>query len=66
MCRRPSCGSSSTPKLVLVDIALLPEHRNAGIGTRLIRRLMDEAALAGKPVRPHVTPCGATSGWASR
>jgi ribosomal protein S18 acetylase RimI-like enzyme len=40
----------------LVDIALLPEHRNAGIGTRLIRCLMDEAALAGKPVRLHVTP----------
>lgn len=40
----------------LIDIALLPEHRNVGIGTHLIRCLMDEAALAGKPVRLHVTP----------
>ena len=34
----------------LVDISLLPEHRNGGIGTRLIRRLLDKAFDAGKPV----------------
>lgn len=36
---------------VLADIALLPQYRNAGIGTGLIRRLQAEAAQAGKPVR---------------
>jgi ribosomal protein S18 acetylase RimI-like enzyme len=35
----------------LVDIALLGEHRNTGIGSALIRRLQAEAAAAGKPVR---------------
>lgn len=34
----------------LVDISLLPEHQNGGIGTRLLRRLVDEAFDAGKPV----------------
>lgn len=38
----------------LVDVALLPEHRGAGIGTRLLRRLFAEAEAAGKPVRIHV------------
>jgi ribosomal protein S18 acetylase RimI-like enzyme len=40
----------------LIDIALLPEHRNAGVGTRLVRDLLDEAALAHTPVRLHVVP----------
>jgi GNAT superfamily N-acetyltransferase len=31
----------------LVDITLLPEHRGRGIGSGLIRDLMDEAAAAG-------------------
>src|ERR1035438_7282330 len=35
----------------LVDIALLPEYRNAGVGTALTRRLLVEASSAGKPVR---------------
>jgi len=35
----------------LVDIALLPEYRNAGIGTGLIQDLLKEAAIVGKPVR---------------
>lgn len=34
-----------------VDIALLPEHRSAGIGRILIQELLDEAAQAGKPFR---------------
>ena len=38
----------------LVDISLLPEHRNAGIGTALIRDLQAEAAQAGRPVMLHV------------
>ncbi len=38
----------------LVDIALLPEYRNAGIGARLLGQLLDEATDAGKPVVLHV------------
>jgi ribosomal protein S18 acetylase RimI-like enzyme len=35
----------------LVDIAILPEAQNAGIGTSLIRELQREAEAAQKPVR---------------
>ena len=38
----------------LIDIALLPEYRNAGIGSGLIKELLAEAQQAGKPVRIHV------------
>lgn len=34
-----------------VDIALLPEYRNGGIGKMLVQELLDEAARAGKPFR---------------
>ena len=34
-----------------VDIALLRDYRNGGIGTMLIQKLLDEAASAGKPFR---------------
>jgi len=37
-----------------VDLALLPPHRNAGIGTAILRDLLAEAAVAQKPVRIHV------------
>jgi len=38
----------------IVDIALLPEHRNTGIGSALLDNLLTEAAAASKPVRIHV------------
>jgi ribosomal protein S18 acetylase RimI-like enzyme len=38
----------------LVDVALLPQHRNEGIGSFLVEELLDEAARADKPVRIHV------------
>ena len=38
----------------IVDIALLPEYRNAKIGSALLHELMTEAAAAGKPVSIHV------------
>lgn len=41
-------------ELCLADIALLPDHRGAGLGARLISDLLAEAALAGKPVSLHV------------
>ncbi|MGH6635060.1 MAG: GNAT family N-acetyltransferase [Gammaproteobacteria bacterium] len=38
----------------IVDLALLSTHRNVGIGTRILRDMLAEATLAGKPVRIHV------------
>jgi GNAT superfamily N-acetyltransferase len=38
----------------VVDLGLLPEHRNQGIGGALLKAVLDEAAEAGKPVRLHV------------
>ena len=38
----------------IIDIALLPENRNSGIGSALLRNILNEAAEAGKPVRIHV------------
>jgi ribosomal protein S18 acetylase RimI-like enzyme len=38
----------------LIDIALLPEFRGRGIGTALLRELMDEAAAAGKVINIYV------------
>lgn len=41
-------------EILLRDIALLTEYRNAGIGSRLLQDLMTEAASAGKPINLHV------------
>lgn len=38
----------------IVDIALLPEYRNSGIGTTLLKGILQEAAQAGKRVSIHV------------
>ena len=38
----------------IIDIALLPEHRRAGIGTSLLRALQDEAHATGKTLSIHV------------
>lgn len=44
----------TTNGLHLVDIAVLPEYRGAGIGTGVLRTLQAQAALAGQPLRLHV------------
>jgi ribosomal protein S18 acetylase RimI-like enzyme len=41
-------------EIALVDIALLPQYRNAGLGTLLVKALMDEAASQQKTIRLHV------------
>lgn len=38
----------------VVDIALLPEYRNTGIGSRLMAAVLAEGDAAGKPVSIHV------------
>jgi len=38
----------------IIDIALLPEQRGAGIGTNLLRGLLAEGDRLGKPVSLHV------------
>jgi ribosomal protein S18 acetylase RimI-like enzyme len=38
----------------VVDIALLPEYRRAGVGSVLMGQLLAEADAGGKPVRIHV------------
>jgi ribosomal protein S18 acetylase RimI-like enzyme len=43
-----------TDELRIVDIALLPEFCNRGIGSALLRRLQAEARAARKPLRIHV------------
>ena len=40
--------------VLIVDIALLPEYRSAGIGTNLIRGLQTEAAESARTLRLHV------------
>lgn len=41
----------SREELRVVDIALLPEHRNQGIGAALMQRIFGEATATSKPVR---------------
>jgi ribosomal protein S18 acetylase RimI-like enzyme len=40
--------------ILIVDIALLPEHRGRGAGSLLLREVLSEAADAGKRVNIHV------------
>jgi ribosomal protein S18 acetylase RimI-like enzyme len=40
----------SNDSMLIVDIALLPEYRNAGIGTTIIQQLMTEAASTNLPI----------------
>lgn len=38
----------------VIDIALMPEHRGVGLGTKLLGELQEEAKAAGKPLTIHV------------
>ena len=44
----------SEKEIRILDIALLPGYRNKGIGTRLIKGLLDEATRTQRPVRVYV------------
>jgi GNAT superfamily N-acetyltransferase len=44
----------SGPEILLMDVALLPAYRRAGIGTCLLRALQDYAVQISHPIRLHV------------
>jgi len=46
---------------LIVDLALLPEHRRQGIGTQVVRELLADADRRGLPVRAHVERTNAPS-----
>lgn len=46
----------SPGEIRLMDIALVPERRNRGIGTRLLNEICDEAQATGSRVTLHVEP----------
>jgi ribosomal protein S18 acetylase RimI-like enzyme len=50
----------------LVDIAILAEHRGAGMGTAIIRELLVEADRAGKPVTLNVNATNRAAGLYER
>jgi ribosomal protein S18 acetylase RimI-like enzyme len=50
----------------IVDIALLPEYRGGGVGTRLLRDLLSEASQDGKVVTIHVERFNPALGWYQR
>ena len=43
-----------TDEIGIVDIALLPEHQRSGIGSAILRDILDEGARTGMPVRIYV------------
>jgi len=44
----------SPEQILLMDIALMPQHRSAGIGGKLMEQLLTEARETKRPVRIHV------------
>lgn len=46
--------SRSEKAFHILDITVLPQHRNRGTGSTLLRRIMDEAGRAGKPVTIYI------------
>jgi len=44
----------SDDEILLVDMAVLTEHRNKNIGSHLMRSLTEESDSGGKPIRLHV------------
>jgi ribosomal protein S18 acetylase RimI-like enzyme len=50
----------------IIDIAVLPEARGRGIGTALLRALIDESEGAGKPLTIHVEGQNPARAWYER
>lgn len=58
--------SRGAERIHVVDIALLPPYQNHGIGTTLMRQLMDEARRDGKHVTIHVEINNPALAWYQR
>jgi len=56
----------STEEILVLDIALLPEHRGAGIGSALMFDLMAEASRTGNLIRLHVERFNPALNWYQR
>ena len=56
----------SEDELLLVDVALLPEHRNLGVGSLLMAGLMEEASRDSKSIRLHVERFNPALRWYER
>jgi len=56
----------TTSSIRIVDIALLPPYRNQGIGTQVLRRLMDQAGRSGQPVELSVSATNRARGLYER
>ena len=50
----------------IVDISLLPQHRRKGIGSTIIKNVMEQGRLAGLPVRLHVARFNPALSWYTR
>ena len=50
----------------IIDIALLSEYRGNGVGTRLVRDVLDEASREDKVVTIHVERFNPALGWYQR
>jgi ribosomal protein S18 acetylase RimI-like enzyme len=48
------CVARDDAEIRIVDIALLPEFRGAGVGTAILRDLLAEGSATGTPVTIHV------------
>ena len=53
-------------EILLIDIALLPEHRNKGIGSVLMGKLIEKASQCGKGIRIHVERFNPALAWYQR
>lgn len=50
----------------IIDISLLPDHRRKGVGSTIIRDVMDRGRLACLPVRLHVARQNPALSWYTR
>lgn len=50
----------------ILDITLLPEFRSKGIGTYLVRQILDECQAADRPLRLHVVRGSRENGFYAR
>jgi len=58
--------SRSRGEVLLLDLALLPEHRNKKIGSLVMASLMEEASQSGKVVRLRVQSSNPARDWLHR